>query len=30
MKEEFLGVGMLEGLASGLDQWEGAARELAG
>ena len=30
MKEEFLGVGLLEGLASGLDQWEGVARELAG
>lgn len=30
MKEEFLGVGMLEGLSSGLDQWEGVAASLAG
>ena len=29
MKEEFLGVGMLEGLASGLDQWEVVAQGLA-
>lgn len=29
MKEEFLGVGMREGIESGLDQWEGVARELA-
>lgn len=29
MKEEFLGIGMLEGLSSGLDQWEGVARALA-
>jgi len=29
MKDEFLGVGMREGIESGLDQWEGVARELA-
>jgi uncharacterized protein YndB with AHSA1/START domain len=29
MKDEFLGVGMVEGLNSGLDQWEDVARELA-
>jgi uncharacterized protein YndB with AHSA1/START domain len=29
MKDEFLGVGMIEGLSSGLDQWEEVARELA-
>jgi uncharacterized protein YndB with AHSA1/START domain len=29
MKEEFLGIGMLEGLGSGLDQWEVVARSLA-
>ncbi len=30
MKDEFLGIGMREGLASGLDQWEAVARGLAG
>jgi len=29
MKDEFLGIGMREGIESGLDQWEGVARELA-
>jgi uncharacterized protein YndB with AHSA1/START domain len=29
MKEEFLGIGMLEGLGSGLDQWEVVAQSLA-
>ena len=29
MKEEFLGIGMREGIASGLDQWEEVARGLA-
>lgn len=29
MKEEFLGIGMREGLESGLDQWESVARKLA-
>lgn len=29
MKEEFLGIGMREGIASGMDQWEEVARELA-
>jgi uncharacterized protein YndB with AHSA1/START domain len=29
MKAEYLGVGMLEGIASGWDQWEPVARELA-
>jgi uncharacterized protein YndB with AHSA1/START domain len=30
MKDEFLGVGMIDGIASGLDQWEDVARGLAG
>lgn len=30
MKEEFLGIGMIDGIGSGLDQWEDVARELAG
>ena len=29
MKDEFLGIGMVEGLNSGLDQWEGVARGMA-
>ena len=29
MKEEFLGIGMREGIASGIDQWEEVARALA-
>ncbi len=29
MKDEFLGLGMVQGLNSGLDQWEEVARELA-
>ncbi|MCY1127594.1 SRPBCC domain-containing protein [Frigidibacter sp. RF13] len=29
MKEEFLGIGMLEGISSGLDQWEAVAKILA-
>lgn len=29
MKDEFLGIGMREGIESGLDQWEGVARGLA-
>ncbi|MEZ5888758.1 MAG: SRPBCC domain-containing protein [Paracoccaceae bacterium] len=29
MKDEFLGIGMIEGIASGLDQWESVAKGLA-
>lgn len=30
MRDEYLGVGMLEGTASALEQLEGVARELSG
>jgi uncharacterized protein YndB with AHSA1/START domain len=29
MKDEFLGIGMADGLNAGLDQWEDMARDLA-